>query len=92
MRRVLVVAPQPFYQDRGTPIALRQVLEALSGLGYQVDVLTFPVGQDIELPGVRIFRAGNPFRIRGVPVGLSARKLLLDLSLVAALRSRACCV
>jgi len=88
MRRILVVAPQPFYQDRGTPIALRQVLEALGGLGYQVDVLTFPVGQDIELPGVRIFRAGNPFRIHGVPVGLSARKLLLDLSLITALRSR----
>ncbi len=88
MRRILVVSPQPFYQDRGTPIALRQVIEALSGLGYQVDVLTFPVGQDIELPGVRIFRAGNPFRIRGVPVGLSARKLLLDVSLIAALRSR----
>src|SRR5687768_18475457 len=25
--RILIVAPQPFYQDRGTPIALRQVLE-----------------------------------------------------------------
>jgi glycosyltransferase involved in cell wall biosynthesis len=86
--RILVVAPQPFYQDRGTPIALRQVLEALSGLGYQVDVLTYPVGEDIELPGLRIFRAGNPFGIGRVPVGLSVRKVLLDLSLTAALRSR----
>ncbi len=31
-RRILVVAPQPFYADRGTPIALRKVLEALSQL------------------------------------------------------------
>jgi glycosyltransferase involved in cell wall biosynthesis len=87
-RRILVVAPQPFYQDRGTPIALRQVLEALSELGYQVDVLTFPVGQDLELPGLQLFRCANPLGITSVPIGLSARKLLLDLSLVAALDAR----
>jgi glycosyltransferase involved in cell wall biosynthesis len=87
-RRILVVAPQPFYQDRGTPIALRQVLEALSELDYRVDLLTFPVGDDIELPGLRSFRSGNPFRITRVPIGLSLRKVLLDLSLVSALRRR----
>lgn len=87
-RRILVVAPQPFYQDRGTPIALRQVLEALSELDYRVDLLTFPVGEDIELPGLRIFRAANPLGISRVPVGFSLRKLLLDLSLVSALRAR----
>ncbi len=87
-RRILVVAPQPFYQDRGTPIALRQVLEALSELDYRVDLLTFPVGADIALPGLRIFRSGNPFGIRAVPVGLSARKVVLDAGLVAAISSR----
>jgi glycosyltransferase involved in cell wall biosynthesis len=95
--RVLVVAPQPFYQDRGTPIALRQVLEALSELDYRVDLLTFPVGEDIELPGLRTFRAANPFGIRRVPVGLSLRKILLDLSLISALNARLrqesyCCI
>ena len=29
-RRILVVAPQSFYQDRGSPIALRHVLTALA--------------------------------------------------------------
>jgi glycosyltransferase involved in cell wall biosynthesis len=87
-RRVLVVAPQPFYQDRGTPIALLQVLQALSQLDYRVDLLTFPVGADIALPGLRIFRAGNPLGIQNVPVGLSVRKVALDLRLVTALRSR----
>lgn len=87
-RRVLIVAPQPFYQDRGTPIALRQVLRALSQLGYHVDLLTFPVGSDIVLPRLRIFRAWNPFGIRSVPVGLSVQKLVLDGSLVAALQRR----
>ena len=44
-RRILAVCAQPFYQDRGTPIALRQVLQAASELGYQVDLLTLP-GRD----------------------------------------------
>ncbi|MEZ0333229.1 MAG: glycosyltransferase, partial [Gemmatimonadales bacterium] len=81
------MAPQPFYQDRGTPIALRQVLEALSELGHRVDLLTFPVGQDIKLPGLRILRTANPFGFSRVPIGLSPQKLLLDVSLIRALRN-----
>jgi glycosyltransferase involved in cell wall biosynthesis len=84
--RVLFVAPQPFYEDRGTPIAVRQVLLALGQLGYAVDLLTYPVGSDVSIPGLRIFRGANPFGIRSVPVGLSVQKLLLDISLAAALR------
>jgi glycosyltransferase involved in cell wall biosynthesis len=85
--RVLFVAPQPFYEDRGTPIAVRQVLQALGQLGYAVDLLTYPVGGDVAIPGLRIFRGANPFGIRSVPVGLSVRKLLLDISLATALRA-----
>jgi glycosyltransferase involved in cell wall biosynthesis len=87
-RRILVLAPQPFYEDRGTPIALRQVLEALGELGYRVDLLTFPVGTDVPIPGLSIFRAANPLRIGSVPVGFSLRKLLLDVCLISSLRRR----
>jgi glycosyltransferase involved in cell wall biosynthesis len=80
-RRVLLVAPQPFYQDRGTPIAVRQVLEGLGQLGYKVDLLTYPVGADIQAPGLRLLRVANPFGIKNVPVGLSLQKLLLDIPL-----------
>jgi glycosyltransferase involved in cell wall biosynthesis len=79
------VAPEPFYEDRGTPIAVRQLLTALSQLAYEVDLLTYPVGQTVEIPGVRYVRAGNPFRLRWVPIGFSLRKLLLDATLVPAL-------
>lgn len=85
-RRILVVAPQPFYEDRGTPIAVRQVLEALGELGHEVDLLTFPVGSDVAVRGLRIFRCGNPLGFSSVPIGLSWRKLILDASLVVALR------
>ena len=96
-RRVLVVAPEPFYEDRGTPIAVRSVLQALSELQYRVDLLTYPVGQPISIPRVRVLRLPNLFGLRHVPVGLSLRKLLLDATLVPALwwrlrRERYCCV
>ena len=79
--RILVVAPQPFYEDRGTPIAVRQVLEALSELGRPVDLLTFPIGSDVAIRGLRIFRSANPFGFQRVPIGLSIRKVILDLPL-----------
>ena len=87
-RRILVVAPQPFYEDRGTPIAVRQVLEALSELGRPVDLLTFPIGSDVAIRGLRIFRSANPFGFRRVPIGLSVRKVILDLPLTCALYRR----
>jgi glycosyltransferase involved in cell wall biosynthesis len=85
-KRILVLAPQPFYEDRGTPIALRHVLEAISQLGYQADVLTFPVGADVDLPGIRLIRVKNRFSIRHVPIGFSLRKLFLDVEMAIALR------
>ena len=83
--RVLVVAPQPLYEDRGTPIAVVHVLKALSELGCHVDVLTFPVGSDVAIPRVRWHRVANPLRFRHVPVGLSYRKVILDVLLAARL-------
>ena len=88
VRRILVVAPQPMYQDRGTPIAVRQVLQALAELGRPVDLLTFPVGSDLDYPGLRIFRSANPFGFETVPIGLSLRKLVLDSSLTWAMYRR----
>jgi glycosyltransferase involved in cell wall biosynthesis len=83
--RVLVVAPQPFYEDRGTPIAVRYVLEALAQLGYESDVLTYPVGSTPSIRGVAYHRCANPFGFRAVPIGLSARKLVLDALLTGSL-------
>src|SRR5262249_18257393 len=67
-RKVLLVAPEPFYQDRGTPIAVRNVIGALSELGYGIDLLTYPIGQSVEVNGLCILRSPNPFRIRRVPI------------------------
>jgi glycosyltransferase involved in cell wall biosynthesis len=79
--RVLIVTPQPFYEDRGTPIAVRHVANALSEMGVDVDLLAFPVGQDVSIRNVTLHRCANFLRIRRVPIGLSWRKIVLDASL-----------
>jgi glycosyltransferase involved in cell wall biosynthesis len=76
--RILVIAPQPFYQERGTPIATRLLVETLAAQGHAVDVLTYHVGDDPKLPGVRVFRTARLPFVRDVPIGFSARKLLCD--------------
>lgn len=76
--RILMLACLPFFSARGTPISIRSRLEDLSLLGHQVDLVTYPVGQDIELPGLRTLRTVKVPFITEVPVGPSFKKLVLD--------------
>ncbi len=87
-RRVLFIAPQPFYEDRGSPIAVLQVLRALSQLGVHVDLLAFPSNQSVQVENLRIFRHGEALGIRSVPIGFSLKKVILDVALMRGLRSR----
>jgi glycosyltransferase involved in cell wall biosynthesis len=75
---VLVLAPHPFFQNRGTPIAVKLLLTALSENGHRVDVLTFPEGQDVSLRNVRILRLRKTYGIDGVPIGFSLKKVFYD--------------
>lgn len=79
--RVLMIAPQPYFEARGTPISTRQRLHALSELGYTVDLLTYHVGKDVGFPGLTIHRTPHIGLIREVKIGPSGAKLLLDLVL-----------
>jgi len=76
--KVLLLAPQPCYVDRGTPIAVDMTLATLCDAGYEVDLLTFPGGADRRYPGLRIFRVGEWLSQRPVQAGFSAKKLVLD--------------
>jgi glycosyltransferase involved in cell wall biosynthesis len=79
--KILVLAPHPFFQNRGTPIAVKLLLTALSENGHQVDVLTFPEGEDVSLRNVRILRLRKAFGIDGVPIGFSWKKVFYDVLL-----------
>lgn len=80
--RILLVTPQPYYEERGTPIAVSLAARAMVESGFGVDLLSFPLGEAAAVPGIRIERCGNPFGVRHVRIGFSAGKLLLDASLL----------
>ena len=86
--RLLVVLPQPFFEDRGTSIAVAHVLRAVSELGYHTDVLSFPPGRKLRIRGVRYLEMPNLPGFRSIPIGFSLKKLILDLLLFAKLRRR----
>ena len=78
MMKILLLAPHPFYQDRGTPIAVDLVLKVLSERGDSIDVLTFHEGRDVVYPHVNIYRIPAwPF-LRNIRPGFSWKKLVCD--------------
>ncbi|MCY3844127.1 MAG: glycosyltransferase [Acidobacteria bacterium] len=81
--RILMLAPEPFFEPRGTPFSEYHRIKALSELGYRIDLVTYPFGRDVALPGLRIYRCPRPPLLRGVRIGPSAAKILLDLLLTA---------
>jgi glycosyltransferase involved in cell wall biosynthesis len=76
--KILMIAPEPFFQTRGTPFSIYHRLKALSRLGHEVDLLTYHLGEDAEFPGVRICRIPKVPFIRHVGIGPSFTKLPLD--------------
>ena len=80
--KVLMIAPEPFLEPRGTPISVYQRLHALSALGHQVDLLTYHVGKDVNLPGVTIHRIPKISFIKAVKPGPSWTKIILDILLI----------
>ncbi len=76
--RILVLAPHPFYQARGTPIAVKTVLEFLGQRGHQVDVLTYHEGSDVAIPNCRIVRIPRPPGCDNIRPGFSLKKLACD--------------
>ncbi len=76
--KILMIAPEPFFEPRGTPFSEYFRIKALSELGHEIDLATYPIGKDVEIPKLRIFRSMKVPFIRKVKVGPSIQKLLLD--------------
>jgi len=77
--KILMIAPQPFFQPRGTPFSVLHRLKALSKLGYKVDLLTYHLGEDVEIDGVTIHRISQVPFVKTIAIGPSKRKVVLDL-------------
>ena len=75
--RILFLAPQPFFEVRGTPLAVLHLTRALAAIGHQVDLLTFPGGEPAPASGIRHLRSLR-LPVGRVRPGPSFAKLVLD--------------
>ena len=76
-----MIAPEPFFEPRGTPFSEYHRIRALLDLGHTVDLVTYPFGRDVSMPGLRLFRCLRPPFIHEVRIGPSLAKIPLDLAL-----------
>ena len=84
-----MIAPEPFFEPRGTPFSEFHRIRALIELGHQVDLVTYPFGRDVAMPGLRVFRSLRPPFVRRVGIGPSLAKLPLDFLLALTVLRRA---
>jgi glycosyltransferase involved in cell wall biosynthesis len=87
--RILMIAPEPFFEPRGTPFSEFHRIRALTALGHQVDLVTYPFGQAVSMPGLRVFRSLRPPFLRRVKIGPSLAKIPLDALLTLSVARRA---
>jgi glycosyltransferase involved in cell wall biosynthesis len=80
--RILMIAPEPFFEPRGTPFSEYHRIRALLELGHTVDLVTYPFGRDVALNGLRVFRCLRPPLMTGIGIGPSWRKIPLDFTLL----------
>lgn len=79
--KVLLLAPQPFYIERGTPIAVDLILKVLSERGDEIDVVTYHLGEDVAYGHVNLHRTPRVPFLKAIPPGFSWRKVFCDVLL-----------
>jgi glycosyltransferase involved in cell wall biosynthesis len=85
LSRVLVLAPQPYFQERGTPLAVRALVEGLHELvlAEEVVLITYPVGEkynhSASILHLRSYLPSflTPW-VKSICAGPSCRKLVAD--------------
>ena len=76
--RALVIAPQPFFSARGTPLSVYYRTLVMAELGVGSDLVTYGEGQDVEIPDLKIMRTPRFRWLGNVKIGPSWLKLFLD--------------
>jgi glycosyltransferase involved in cell wall biosynthesis len=80
--RILMLAPEPFFEPRGTPISVYFRIMALGELGNFITLVTYPLGQDVGLKNLKVIRVPNPVCARRIKIGPSWAKIPLDFLLL----------
>jgi len=80
--KILMLAPEPYFQPRGTPMSVYFRLKALSSMDHEVDLITYHAGEDRTFKNVKILRIPDLFYIKNIKIGPSWAKIPLDLLLL----------
>lgn len=80
--KILVVAPQPFFASRGTPLSVYYRTLMVGEQGQSMDLLTYGCGEQVDIPGARIVRIPRLPFLEPVPIGPSWQKLGHDVLMV----------
>ena len=84
--RVLMLAPTPYFADRGCHVRIYEEARALTALGHQVRIVTYHLGRD--MPGIATVRIPQVPWYKKLEAGPSWHKPYLDLLLlITAFRS-----
>jgi len=78
---ILMIAPQPFFSSRGTPLSVYYRTKSLSELGHTIDLLTYPFGEDVVINNMKCSRSWRVPFIHDIKIGPSLAKFLLDIPL-----------
>jgi glycosyltransferase involved in cell wall biosynthesis len=76
--KILMIAPEPFFEPRGTPFSVFHRTKALSKMGHEVDILTYQVGKNVNIPNTNIYRNWKVPFIKEIKIGPSSKKFVLD--------------
>lgn len=82
--RILMIAPTPFFADRGCHVRIRCEAEGLQALGHEVLVCTYPLGNEVE--GIQTRRTWPVPWYRKLAAGPSIHKYYIDLMLMGTVR------
>lgn len=78
--RVLMIAPTPYFSDRGCHVRIYEEARALTKLGHEVCIVTYHLGRD--MPGVRVVRTPHVPWYSRLEAGPSWHKPYLDVLLL----------
>ena len=81
---ILMIAPEPFFEPRGTAFSEYHRIRALADLGHTVDLVTYPFGKDVQIKGLRVYRCLRPPFLRRIGIGPTLAKIPLDILLAFA--------
>jgi len=77
--KIGIMAPTPFFSDRGCHVRIYEQARVLTQMGQQVFICTYHLGKDV--PGLDIYRSRNVPWYKKITAGPSLGKIYLDLLL-----------